>query len=79
MNILWIEDNENIEELEKKFFKNHPEFKNGHNKITIPKNFDDSFDAIENAAEEFDFIVFDIDLTNFEIGEKGQKLAQTSG
>jgi len=75
MNILWIEDNANIKALRKRLF---PEkyFKNDLNELVIPKSFDETHDIVEHAIADIDFVVIDINLENFSIGNNGKKLAK---
>jgi hypothetical protein len=77
MKFLWIEDNDKIEILKQKFFLDAECFQPDLHKIEIPKNFDDAFLEVENARIRYDFIILDINLENFEIGDKGKKIQKT--
>ena len=74
MNLLWIEDNEKISDLKKKFFDSCKEFDQNIHNITIPKSFDEAYNEIMKAEKKYDYIILDINLENFDIGKEGKKL-----
>lgn len=74
MNFLWIEDNEKITHLKKKYFGEVKDFNEKLHNLIIPTNFDEALYEIKNANKKYDFIILDIDLENFEIGESGKKI-----
>jgi len=74
MNILWIEDNPDINNLEKELFLNSNLFNGNIHKIIKPNSFDDSYRKISDSLSNFDLVVIDIDLTNFDVGEEGKRL-----
>ena len=72
MNFLWIEDNEKISNLKKRFFDDTKDFDEKLHNLIIPKSFDEALEEIDNAYKKYDFIIIDINLENFEIGKKGK-------
>jgi hypothetical protein len=71
MRLLWVEDNENLEMLRNRFFSNLPEYDD----LIEIQDFDKAYSIIENRLNQFDFIIFDINLENSPIGEKGRSHA----
>ena len=73
MNILWIEDNENIDKLKTDYFGNLP-YVDENISIDVPKSFDEALKKVKNAKSVYDLIIIDINLELFDIGEDGERL-----
>ncbi|MFW5803729.1 MAG: hypothetical protein ACOCWG_00695, partial [bacterium] len=74
MNILWIEDNPEIDQLKKQLFLENKKFDSKINKIITATSFDHAFQLAQTAYKNIDLIVLDINLEHFDIGDIGNNL-----
>jgi len=79
VNILWIEDNQDIDKLRKEFFEDSGLFEESCNQIELTFSFDDAYKKVKSSKEKYDLIVIDINLENFDIGSKGENLFKKFG
>ncbi|MHA1887617.1 MAG: hypothetical protein ACTSX0_06300 [Promethearchaeota archaeon] len=75
MEILWIEDKPKVDNQDNKLFYDTGLFESNTHKLHIPKTFDESILEIESAKQKYDLVVFDINLEEFPVDEKVEKLS----
>jgi len=79
MNILWIEDDPQGDQRYRILFQESGFFTDSINRLDIPPNFDDCYDAIGRAILEYDLVVFDLNLKDFPETELVRKIAYEFG
>lgn len=79
MNILWIEDDPQGDQRDRILFQESGFFTDGINRLDIPHNFDDCYNAIGRAISEYDLVVFDLNLKDFPETELVRKIAHEFG
>lgn len=72
MNILWIEDHTDIQNLKNELF---PELES-YAQLISALSFEDAYDKIVNHLYDYDYVIIDINLSNWSIGEKGKQLCK---